>query len=239
MKKLPYEECKTCIATPFCKKYSGEYEANASMLRCNSKFRLEKALKLSNIPEQYINANIYNYNVDKENMSAFRDLQEIVEDIVSKIDNGTNFVIIGAQTGTGKTYSASVILNHYIYKTCLTSRMDFENPLAYFISFPELINELRYYREEERVEMLLHKVRNVPVLLLDDVGAGTLTDFAREQAYLIINHRISRKLSTIITSNYSLDKLQSSEFLGSRIVSRLVERGIGIELNGRDRRLEL
>lgn len=234
---MVYEDCRDCIAKSWCKIYSGEVQGGKNPW-CSAKYRLEKAVELSRIPKVYQNANIYNYEVDKENEEIFKIIKEIISDIVSVIDKGTNFFFFGSIPGTGKTYNASVILNHYIYKTCLTNKFDFEHPLALYIVYADLMDDLRYRRDLEEVDKILDLVNNVPLLLLDDVGSGVNTDYSREQTYMIINNRLNNGLSTIYTSNLTLAELGKPENLGARNVSRIVNEAIGLEFKGSDRRMK-
>lgn len=234
----PYRECVDCVATKWCKRYSGESPKPDRPSWCNPRFRLYKALEIAEIPSAYIEANIYNFDIDKDNMEIHDLIKPCLGNIVEEIDNGTNFFFYGRGTGTGKTFTASVILNQYIYKTCLTDRFNFEHPLGLFVVYAELMDDLRYRREEERVQQRLKIVKDVPLLLLDDIGSGTMTDFVREQTYLILNHRFNNNLSTIITSNFSLGELEDVDRLGSRNTSRIVSRCVGKELTGKDRRIE-
>ena len=52
---IPFNDCKSCIATKWCKIYSGEVDKGLKDW-CSAKFRLDKALELSNLPKAYINA---------------------------------------------------------------------------------------------------------------------------------------------------------------------------------------
>jgi DNA replication protein DnaC len=233
--KPPYEECNGCIATKWCKRYSGEAPKPESPSWCNPKFRLYKALGMSNIPNRYLNANLYNYQIDEENEQIADRMKQLLDDVVNVIDEGRNFIFRGVVPGTGKTYHGIMVLNHFIYKTCLTSRMDFENPLAYYIGFSDLMDKLRYYRDDEEIDLLVEKIKNVPVLMLDDVGAGTVSDYMKEQTYLIVNHRYNNGLSTIYTTNFT--KQQLLERLNSRILSRMFSNCEDFKFEGKtDRR---
>jgi DNA replication protein DnaC len=192
-------------------------------------------LDLAQIPEEYLAANFYNAKIDQHNESAYKQISDPAHDISAAINGGRNYFIYGAKTGSGKTYLASCIMNHFLYKNL--DRFDFENPLALFVFYPELMNTLRYSRDDEDLDRLMDQVKNVPVLLLDDIGAGTMTDFSREQTTLIVNHRMNKRLSTIVTSNFKASQLREESRLGSRIISRLVNKAMGIELEGKDRRL--
>lgn len=236
--KPPYEECHTCIATPWCKRYSGEVPKPDTPSWCNPKFRLYKALQLAEIPKEYLNANIYNYVVDKHNEEIYKALKPIIDNIVEEVDNGINFFFYNSVPGTGKTFHAAMILNHYIYKTCLTSRFDFENPLALYVVYAELMDDLRYRREDEEVQRKIERIKNVPLLLLDDVGSGTTSKYTIEQTYLILNHRFNHRLSTIVTSNLEISQLRDESILGERNVSRIIRSCIGVNVKGPDRRIK-
>ncbi|WP_051925425.1 ATP-binding protein, partial [Brevibacillus borstelensis] len=204
-----------------------------------TQFRLMYALKLSQIPIEYFNANLYHYKRNSDNEAVYERLKPHLENIVASIDKGTNFFFYGGATGTGKTFHGAMVLNHFIYKTCVTSRMDFETPLGLFVSYPEWVDTLRLrYRGEDDENRQFEHIKQVPLLLLDDVGAGKLSDYAREQTYMLLNHRCNNRLSTIITSNYGLNELSLADMLGSRSVSRISKNVVGGELSGTDRRLE-
>lgn len=226
-----FEECKNCIAKPFCKIYSGEIKSKEK--KCSPKKFLDKALNLSYIPPEFKGANIYNAKVDDQNRACFNTLMDSIDNIVELVDKGRNFLIYGSGVGTGKTYMGSLILNHYIYKTCQTEKFDYENPLALFCDYSELMDNLRY-SDNESLEAEFEKLKKVPLLLLDDLGAGTVSDFVREQTFLIINHRYNHRLSTVVTSNLIVDDWE--ELFGARIVSRLTRDAILLYSDGTDRR---
>jgi DNA replication protein DnaC len=229
-----YSECNKCIATPFCQKY--RLKVTSEKETCDAKVFLDKALELSDIPAEYLTANLYNYKKDDVNSSALNYVSPFIKNIVKEVEGGLNMMLLGKECGSGKTYHAAMLLNHYIYKTCNTRKFNFEDPLALFVAYPELIHEIRYHKDEEKTQKRVVNIMEVPILLLDDVGSGTMSEFAREQTYIIINHRYNHRLSTIITSNYSAKELCSDDVFGSRIMSRIT-RNCGFFLfKGTDRR---
>lgn len=235
----PYPFCGECIARHWCKAYSGEQplKEDAPKDWCTAQYRLDVALKLSRLPKSFINANIHHFKTDADNKELYNLLiKPTVDNIVQIVGNGTNFIFHNENTGTGKTYSACTVLNHFIYKTCLTKRMDFETPLGLFIEYPTLIDDLRYRRDDEDVMDTMEQVRTTPLLLLDDVGAGTMSDYSRQQTYMILNYRMNSGLSTIITSNLGLNQLEKDEYLGKRNMSRILSGALPFSVGGKDRR---
>ena len=57
------------------------------------------------------------------------------------------------------------------------------------------------------------------LLIMDDVGAGKITDWSIDITYRLINSRYNADKPTIVTSNLELDDL--AKLIGGRIVSRL------------------
>ncbi len=113
--------------------------------------------------------------------------------------------------GCGKTHLAGAIANDALNKRV---------PL-YFAVVPDLLDYLRATfdpNSEASYDERFDAIRNVPLLILDDLGTENSKPWAREKLYQIINHRYNAKLPTVITTNNDLDSLDG------RIRSRLLDR---------------
>jgi DNA replication protein DnaC len=196
-----------------------------------------KTIALAEMPKRYLPANLYNCKVDSRNKATYGKVKPLLDNIVEEVDGGLNVFFYGSNTGTGKTYYAAMFINHYIYKTCGT-RFDFEHPLAMYVDYAKLIDDLRYLEDDTGIQERFDTIMNVPILLLDDLGAGTMSDYSREQTFLLLNHRFNNVLSTITTSNLSLRDLMQDKKLGKRNVSRLLSNGMAVEVGGTDRRAD-
>lgn len=115
--------------------------------------------------------------------------------------------------GCGKTHLAAAIANQ---------RLAMGHSVI-FVSVPDLLDHLRSTYApgaptsyDERFE----QVRNAPLLVLDDLGAQSNTDWAQEKLYQIFNHRYNTRLPTIITTNQELESIEI------RIQSRMVDPGL-------------
>lgn len=88
-------------------------------------------------------------------------------------------------------------------------------------------------KRDDSEESLIAQYVNVRWLVLDDLGAGALTDFERRYALDLLNRRGNAKRRTILTTNLQLQEI--AEKLDERIASRLS--GFDqIEAQGNDRR---
>jgi DNA replication protein DnaC len=120
----------------------------------------------------------------------------------------SGWLVLFGNYGCGKTHLAAAIANRALQK----------NYRVIFAVVPDLLDHLRStfgptsdVAYDERFET----IREVPVLVLDDLGTENTTPWAREKLYQIINHRYNYQLPTIITSN------RKPEDIEPRIYSRM------------------
>lgn len=109
--------------------------------------------------------------------------------------------------GVGKTHLAAAIANE-----ALRSGMD-----CIFQPVPDLLDWIRatYERGGEAYATRFERIKNVPVLVLDDLGAESGTEWADEKLFQIFNHRVVHDLATVITTNIDPKEMDG------RIESRL------------------
>ncbi|MEO8539477.1 MAG: ATP-binding protein [bacterium] len=122
------------------------------------------------------------------------------------------FVLQGAN-GCGKTHLASAIANR-----CLANGMG-----VFFAVVPDLLDYLRASfapGKEMPYDETFDRVRNIDLLILDDLGAQATTQWAQEKLYQVVNYRHVAGLATVVTTDQSLDKLQEAH---PRIVSRIAD----------------
>lgn len=215
-----------CWAKGYCKRHNTEkchehcdvyviLKAIYSQTYLPKKYQYEKAIK----PQQ-------------EDLGAFRLLSKWREDIVEHVEDGDNLFLYSPTTGNGKTSWATKMANFYIRKTVFTGKI--EN-LVLYINVTDFLEKLRasYKGEVEGIDELKAKLRKAKIVIMDDLGAEKPSEWARERLYEVINHRDNEMLTTIYTSNLSIDKIE--ERLGSRIASR-VRNSTVVKLVGEDRR---
>jgi DNA replication protein DnaC len=125
-------------------------------------------------------------------------------------------------TGCGKTHLASAVVNY---------RYQARQP-ALFIVVPEFLDHLRStFGPESKVsyDQVFERVKKAPLLIFDDFGEQSTTPWAQEKLYQVINYRYNARLSTVITTRYSLDDIL--ERIESSISSRLADPKISVVWN--------
>jgi len=116
--------------------------------------------------------------------------------------------------GTGKTFLACCIANAVLER----------GGEVLFLIVPDFLDRIRAtYADRDDVSErdLVEQAKNVPLLVLDDLGAHTYSEWARQKIYSLLNYRLNHKLPVIVTTNLNLQELQ--ELLGERTASRLIQ----------------
>lgn len=134
-------------------------------------------------------------------------------------ENSSQGLYIHGPTGSGKSYLMGCIANY------LSSRMSVK-----YLVYADFLDSLRAtyssrdsgYSEQQLVD----EVRNVGLLLLDDLGVERPTEFSLKNLAQIIDYRYRNCLPLVVTSNFTLEELiqrSQSDLYGERIVWRLSE----------------
>ncbi len=120
------------------------------------------------------------------------------------------WLLLSGGYGVGKTHLAAAIGNEVIAR----------GGEALFILAPDLLDHLRASfspTSPESYDELFDRLKNTPLLILDDLGAESATPWAQEKLFQLLNHRYLRRLPTVITTNRPLNALEP------RIRSRLLD----------------
>lgn len=107
--------------------------------------------------------------------------------------------------GAGKTHLAAAIA-HAALEQAIAAQL---------VVVPDLLDQLRQAVAADRPDARFEAVKQVPLLVLDDLGTEQVTPWAREKLYQLINHRYNHQLATVFTSNLRLEQLDP------RVASRM------------------
>lgn len=120
------------------------------------------------------------------------------------------FVLLG-QSGSGKTMLCSAICNELLN----------QGKEVVYQSWNTLASEYKHQLRNGSNE-LIDKLQTVEILYLDDLFKGSQSDFdVKNIAYDIINYRYNNCLTTIISSEYTLNELMD---IDSAICGRIKQR---------------
>ena len=168
---------------------------------------------------------------DKTFDSFLVDLPDLAEGQLSSLrialDLGQHYaeqpegwLLLQGKYGCGKTHLAAAIAN-----ACVEQGM-----ATLFMTTPDLLDHLRGTfgpSSEIDYDALFDRVRNVPLLVLDDLGSESPTPWALEKLYQVINHRYNYRLPTVITTNVDLETIDPR--IRSRLADRHLTRAVKID----------
>ncbi|MBN1890437.1 MAG: ATP-binding protein [Thermoflexales bacterium] len=176
--------------------------------------RQAKLLK-AELPARYHAMTFETFRVEEGNRQALELATRFARD---PWGNGWYWLVLIGANGRGKTHLAAAIVNAVLDR----------GELAYFESVPALLDYLRagYGSQNEGFDRRLDRVKDAPVLILDDLGAEvhTQTDtpydstWAQDKLYQVLDHRLVCELPSVITTNVPLD------MLAPRLSSRLQDK---------------
>ena len=118
-------------------------------------------------------------------------------------ENPQGWLVLTGPSGSGKTHLAVAVANRCIER----------NQTTFFIVVADLLDHLRAtYSPENPVsyDELFEQVRNVPVLVLDDLGSASATPWAQEKLFQVINHRYNNSLPTAVTIRGPIQRLDEN-----------------------------
>ena len=133
-------------------------------------------------------------------------------------ENPQGWILLEGQYGCGKTHLAAAIANH---------RID-QGDTVLFITLPDLLDHLRSaYGPSSEIgyDEIFERIRNAPLLVIDDLGVENPSPWAQEKIFQLLNHRYVTQLPTIITTNVDIDTLDPrirSRMLDIELISRVI-----------------
>lgn len=153
---------------------------------------------------------------------------------------------LSGKPGTGKTHLAAAIIRNVYEESipkpyfCLeTYRWRYKKiRLPSFVTIPSLLLRMRSSFDDankENEQSIIDEYTEDRLIIFDDFGAEKMSEWSLQVLYIIVDHRYTRMLPTVITSNLTIDDIGGK--ISDRIASRIAGMCNIINLVGEDRRL--
>ena len=159
------------------------------------------------------------YTDDKNRFNTVKWINKFIKDY-EKNPHSKGLYLSGS-FGSGKTYLISAMFNELAKKSIKSA----------IIFWPEFLVYLKSLFGKEEYQEILNKIKKVPLLLIDDIGAETTTSWSRDEILSpILQYRMQESLPTFFTSNLSIDLLEKhlanskdgiEEVKAKRIIERI------------------
>ena len=140
-------------------------------------------------------------------------VDEYSSNLAENINNGVGLVLAGGY-GTMKTTLAVAVLRQWL-------EMNKDNR-GVFVPMISLMDNLYTMRSLNREEWAMYekKIRNTPLLILDDLGGENISqDWVLSKVDSIITERYNKMLPVIITTNFSKKEIEGT--YSGRLLDRI------------------
>jgi len=188
------------------------------------------------IPKEILQGSLREFDQsDGHRLDAFRAVLEFC----SKAEPGKNGIglYLHGPLGVGKSYLLGAACN----------KLAERGISSYMVYSPDFFREMKGAIAEQKVEEKINALKDVPVLIFDDMGAETMSPWARDEVLgSILQHRVMEKLPTLYTSNYSYAELEEhlaysyksgvEELKAKRIMERIRHYTDAYFIKGKNRR---
>ena len=176
------------------------------------------------------------YKDDSSRLEAIKCLKKFYDEY-GKVDKIKGIYLYG-NFGCGKTYLIAALFNELAKK----------NIKSTIIYFPEFLRSLKasFGSDDDDYEERFNEVMYSDLLLLDDIGAEKVTDWARDEVLgVILQYRMEEHLPTFFTSNLSIEDLEEhlqilkskeDKLKARRIIERIKYLANELEMNSINRR---
>jgi DNA replication protein DnaC len=200
---------------------------------CSCDYAARGAIAIAGFPHYLDGKTLANFDWSRQE-AKHKAVSTYVESLGSNISAGVGLMLIGG-VGTGKTHIAVAI------GRLVCQQVDWGDRVL-FANVPALLREIKqgYSQDDDREQIIMRRLAGPigsELVILDDMAAEKSTDWAADTLYSIVNTRYENMQATIITANVTLDTLKQR--VGERIVSRLYERCVVVDMGGDDYRVRI
>ena len=226
------KNCENCKNIMECKNtvtgyvYYPSLEQNNlvfSYVACKYKKKLEKEKAYQNnvmivdMPKEILDASMKNiYTDDKNRLETIKWLTTFIKKY--EMGEKTKGLYLTGNFGCGKTYLVAACFNELAKK----------GKKVAIVYYPEFLRELKESFSDD-FKNIFNKTKKAELLLIDDIGAETTTNWNRDEILgTILQYRMQESLPTFFTSNLSIKELEEhlagSDSEGKIKARRIIER---------------
>jgi DNA replication protein DnaC len=194
---MPDPNCALCDGTGWRQVERGEVSA-VERCECNQGRRPAQLLESAHIPPRFERASFENFDNRRENPLANETLSRAMLDARTfareyPLTDKPGLLFMGVP-GVGKTHLAVAVLK-------VLAERGFE---ALFLDYQTLLDRIRQGYDKASgasAREAYEEALDTDVVLLDDLGAHRVTDWALDTVTAIINHRYNARKATLVTTN--------------------------------------
>lgn len=226
------KNCKKCKNLFDCKNeikgyvyYPQKNDENIEFcyIPCKYKLELDEINKYKeniyyfHVPETLKNANMASIDItDKNRFELIKWIKTFLNNYAAQ--KPTKGLYLNGNFGCGKTYLLTAMLNELAK----------QNHKVAMVYYPEFLRTLKEsFQDGNEFKQIFNHIKKVELLLLDDIGAETLTEWSRDEVLgTILQYRMEENLKTFFTSNLNIEELENHLSMTSKDIDKVKARRI-------------
>lgn len=201
----------------------------------DEKKKAETLIQSIYVPKDVLNATFQSIDLDHPSrLEAVRLATKFVDTFKKEPQKG---LYIYGPFGVGKSYLLGAIANE----------LAAINVSSFIVYFPEFIREMKQSLGDHSINEKLDTVKKAPVLMIDDIGAESMSSWMRDDILgTILQYRMLEGLSTFFTSNFDWSELEyhltysqrgeEEKMKSARVMERIKYLSTPVKLEGTNRR---
>lgn len=189
------------------------------------------------MPKEVMQATLDGFDLDDSRMEAFRAVGDFLDQATGPDNLPEKGLYLYGQFGIGKSYLLSAVANEL-------AEINVKSVLVFV---PEFMREMKQAIGDQTLQEKVDYVKKADVLMLDDIGAEAMSSWTRDEVLgTILHYRMSEKLPTFMSSNFSYSELEyhltysqrgeKEDLKAARIMERIRALTKPVKLDGRNRR---
>ncbi|MEK6268743.1 MAG: primosomal protein DnaI [Planococcus sp. (in: firmicutes)] len=245
-------DCNKCPSLDACINHLKGFEPNLVLERGTigisyTKCRLKEAhdnkrhasslIHSMYMPKEVMQATLSGFDLDDSRMEAFRAVGDFLDQATGPDNLPEKGLYLYGQFGIGKSYLLSAVANEL-------AEINVKSVLVFV---PEFMREMKQAIGDQTLQEKVDYVKKADVLMLDDIGAEAMSSWTRDEVLgTILHYRMSEKLPTFMSSNFSYSELEyhltysqrgeKEDLKAARIMERIRALTTPVKLDGRNRR---
>ncbi|MCR5418039.1 MAG: ATP-binding protein [Lachnospiraceae bacterium] len=228
----PVFSCKDCEDTGYLRDVYGKRSIRCKCFSEKLFTRLSEASGLAQLIKTENFDHLSDAYYEGEDLVSFKKCEKLCRDFASNSDQCyQNFLFYG-NIGTGKSFLSCCVANELLKQG---------KSVLYFscAAIFDRLADLRFSDRDEEKQAgrdLQQDLYDCDLLILDDLGTERVNQFTVSELFSLLNERMLRQKSTIISTNLSFQGLH--EMYSERVISRLMTGYKLCKFSGKDIRKE-
>lgn len=212
-----------------------QYERCPRKVQEDERKEQESFIQCMYVPKEILQATMSDIEIEQGRFEAIK----LVRDFVREYEPNKKMkaLYLHGSFGVGKTYFLGAIANALAEKKVKST----------ILYVPEFLRELKGSFQDQSFNEKIEYVKKVPVLMLDDLGAESVTSWMRDDVLgTILQFRMLENLPTFFSSNLNFKELQhhltytqrgeQEELKAARVMERIKSLAVPVEMNGENKR---